>query len=113
MRCSDNYKDLKCEELLELFLNAGVHLNKRLTLGQHESIGEHTWLQHISVCAAHHYFHQYQYGSSGRDELLQKLEHAIANSITVVIASVQEDKLPSYQDPDREASQTDKGAHSL
>ena len=49
--------------------------------------------------------------SLGRDDLLHKLEHAVANSITVVIASVSEDKLPSYQDPDKEASQASKGSH--
>lgn len=48
----------------------------------------------------------------GRDELLRKLEHAVANSITIVVASVLEDKLPSYQDPDKEASQTSKGMQS-
>lgn len=48
----------------------------------------------------------------GRDELLRKLEHAVANSITLVVASVLEDKLPSYQDPDKEASQASKGTQS-
>ena len=48
----------------------------------------------------------------GRDELLRKLEHAVANSITIVVASVLEDKLPSYQDPDKEASQASKGTQS-
>lgn len=40
------------------------------------------------------------------------LEHAVANSITIVVASVLEDKLPSYQDPDKEASQASKGTHA-
>ena len=35
--------------------------------------------------------------SHSADEALAQLEAAVANSVTVVIASVMEDKLPSYQ----------------
>lgn len=46
--CSDSYKDLDCEELLDLFLSADVHLNKRICLGhagvQESATGEKTRL---------------------------------------------------------------------
>lgn len=35
--------------------------------------------------------------SFNADEALTQLEAAVANSVTLVIASVMEDKLPSYQ----------------
>lgn len=78
---SDSDKDLDFEELLDLLLTAGVHPNKRISLG--------------------HVPHQEQLVE--RDELLRKLQHAVANSITIVVASVFEDKLPSYQAPEAEA----------
>ncbi len=40
---------------------------------------------------------------------LQKLRHAIEKSMTVVIASVMEDKLPSYNEPHEERSQSSTG----
>ncbi|KAL3152419.1 hypothetical protein ABBQ32_001470 [Trebouxia sp. C0010 RCD-2024] len=79
---SDSNKDLDFEELLDLLLTSGVHPNKRISRG------------HVS--------HQEQ--KVERDELLRKLQHAVANSITIVVASVFEDKLPSYQEPDAEAT---------
>ncbi len=40
---------------------------------------------------------------------LQRLQHAIEKSMTVVIASVMEDKLPSYNEPREESSQSSTG----
>ena len=40
---------------------------------------------------------------------LQKLQHVIGKSMTVVIASVMEDKLPSYNEPLEERSQSSTG----
>ena len=42
---------------------------------------------------------------------LQKLQHAIEKSMTVVIASVMEDKLPSYNEPHEERSQSSTGVY--
>jgi len=49
----------------------------------------------------------------GQDKLVQKLKHALDNSSTVVIASVMEDKLPSYNEPLNEVSEASKGVFSL
>ncbi len=40
---------------------------------------------------------------------LQRLQHAIEKSMTVVVASVMEDKLPSYTEPHEESSQASTG----
>lgn len=40
---------------------------------------------------------------------LQKLRHVIGKSMTLVIASVMEDKLPSYNEPHEERSQSSTG----
>ena len=42
---------------------------------------------------------------------LQKLRHAIEKSMTVVIALVMEDKLPSYNEPLEESSQSSTGVY--
>lgn len=42
---------------------------------------------------------------------LQKLRHAIEKSMTVVIASVMEDKLPSYKELHEECSQSSTGMY--
>lgn len=52
------------------------------------------------------------WASAGRGQVLKRLEHSLANSMTVVIASVLEEKLPSYQDPDAEANAASKGIPS-
>lgn len=47
--------------------------------------------------------------AADKAERLQKLQHAIEKSMTVVIASVMEDKLPSYNEPIEESSQSSTG----
>lgn len=43
------------------------------------------------------------------DETLTQLETAVANSVTIVVASVMEDKLPSYQAAQQEEQERPAG----
>lgn len=62
MQCSDSCKDLDLEELLDLYLNAGVHIDKRIAPGHAEGqeplAGEHTPLQCICCLSLTVLFHE-------------------------------------------------------
>ena len=49
---------------------------------------------------------------AGRQELLQRLEYSVQNSIAVVVASVLEDKLPSYSLAGDNMDEASGGRHS-
>lgn len=114
--CSDSDKDLDFEELLDLLLTAGVHPNKRISLGhvphQEQLVGEGMCHSKCAVYSNEVALKNSRMCRAERDELLRKLQHAVANSITIVVASVFEDKLPSYQAPEAEAMPASLGTHS-
>ena len=49
--------------------------------------------------------------AADKAERLQKLQHAIEKSMTVVIALVMEDKLPSYNEPHEKHSPSSTGVY--
>lgn len=109
---------MDCKELLELFISAGVHPNKRLSLSHasHQEellLGERMRRSTSAVCSHNIASTNRGMHHSEKDELLRKLEDAVANSITIVVACVFEDKLPSHQDPEVEASQASPGIQSV
>lgn len=83
---STNYKELHCEELLQLFSSAGLAFDQCIAPGKLPNNEQ----------------------AAGKAEELLRLEHALEKSMTVVIASVMEDKLLSYTEPQQEVSEASK-----
>lgn len=81
---STNVQHIDCEELLQLMDTAGLAFDKCNAPGK------------ISDDCP----------SADKAGRLQKLRHVIGKSMTLVIASVMEDKLPSYNEPHEERSQS-------
>ena len=61
--CSYDHKEIDCEELLELFLRAGLDLSRHMPPGdaviQDKSVGKHVQLPHHSVPSCGHHYMSY------------------------------------------------------